>query len=120
MTNLKTKNTSNQWIVTYHTAIIKAWKHPDFKNKLISETPLALQELGFTIPKNMSIEFKEIDDNDYSVLPEFNLSVFDKVQTKPVHVKVPIPPKPEDLSDSLEHLYSPLHSIKLGCCCFCG
>ena len=115
---MTSKLISEQWIIASNKAIIKAWEDKGFKKELLGATPQALKELGFHIPKNITIEFIEVADNEYRDFPEINLSLFDSVPSTPTQIKVTIPAKPETLSDLQEELASV--NVVYGCCCVCA
>lgn len=111
---------SSQWVVAYHSAIIKAWEHETFKHQLLSHSKEALKSLHFEAPANVTIQFAEVINNDFSVFPLQSLSVFDVPQTEPIVFKVPIPAKAPAMTDSLEHITAMSTANRLGCCCICA
>lgn len=119
MSNHKLKHTSNQWVATYLHAVSKSWLDDNFKASLLEDAHKVLKELGFHIPENIFIEFREVAGNDYNDFPEINLSIFDHIHTTPIHVTVPIPTKPETLSNSFEDIFSKATPM-VGCACFCA
>ena len=114
---MTTKLISEQWIIASNKAIIKAWEDESFKKELLEATPLALKELGFHIPKNITIEFMEVADNECRDFPEINLSLFDSEPLTPTQIKVAIPAKPKIMFDLQEDLSS--INVVFGCTCIC-
>ena len=51
-------------------AIIKAWKDPAYRKKLLNHPKEALEEIGCKVPKNMDIKIYEAKENCWTfVLP---------------------------------------------------
>ena len=119
MSHHKLKNISNQWVVSYLSAVSKSWKNEDFKTLLLEDSKKALAELGFDIPENIHIKFLEVADDDFNEFPEINLSVFDSVHSTAIHIIVPIPTKPSDMFDTLEELLEKANRPALRCTCIC-
>lgn len=120
---MSTKNhgtLSAQWVVAYHSAIIKAWENESFKHQLLLHPKEALKSLHFEAPTNVSIQFAEVINNDFSVFPLQSLSIFDMPQTELIAFKVPIPAKAPAMKDSLEHITEMSTANRLGCCCICA
>ncbi len=111
---------SSQWVITYYKAVSKAWSDGEFQSELLKSANKMLEEqFGFVVPKNIEVQFQKLDNNDFSDFPIKNIGMFDESQAENVLFKVPIPPKPEDIKNSLDYLCSFTNLSDVNCCSFC-
>ena len=112
---------SPQWIFTYYKAVSMSWKDAEFKSALLKNANGILREqFNFNVPSNITVEFQEVKDNDFSQFPLKSVSVFDTDQKSPILFKVPLPPAPAPMTNQLDHITSfSGEDNTLRCCCFC-
>jgi ribosomally synthesized peptide (two-chain TOMM family) len=112
---------SPQWILTYYKALSKAWNDETFKLALLQNSNEALhKEFKFEVPSNIKVEFQEVQNNNFSDFPLKSVSLFDSVQKSQVVFKVPLPPAPPSMENTLDYVISLAKKPTITeCCCFC-
>ncbi|SFD26380.1 hypothetical protein SAMN05518672_1011342 [Chitinophaga sp. CF118] len=111
---------SNQWLMAYYHVLAEAWKHPEFKKKLIAAPAKTLKDhCGFVAPEHIVIHFEEVNDRDFSSFPEFSITIFDTPPSERTVLKVPLVPAPGNFTNELAYLNSFSVNHKATCCCMC-